>query len=70
MLLSLRALKNDEDHAQSKNYSRGRSRVLSVDCFSFEKIMFGEKALELLRELKRARPGTLPPFNEDLIRQV
>ena len=32
--------------------------------------MFGEKALELLRGLKRARPGTLPPFNEDLIRQV
>jgi len=32
--------------------------------------MFGEKALELLRELKRSREGTLPPYNEDGIRQV
>lgn len=32
--------------------------------------MFGEKALELLRELKRSRDGTLPPYNEDAIRQV
>ena len=32
--------------------------------------MFGEKALELLRELKRSRPGTLPPYNEDTVRQV
>lgn len=32
--------------------------------------MFGEKALELLRELKRSREGTLPPYNEDTIRQV
>ena len=32
--------------------------------------MFGEKALELLRELKRAREGTLPPYNEDVIRRV
>ena len=32
--------------------------------------MFGEKALELLRELKRSREGTLPPYNEDVIRQI
>ena len=33
-------------------------------------IMFGEKALELVGELKRARPATIPPYNEDLTRQV
>ena len=32
--------------------------------------MFGEKALELLRELKRSGEGSLPPYNEDAIRQV
>ena len=32
--------------------------------------MFGEKALELLRELRRCREGTLPPYNEDTIRQI
>lgn len=32
--------------------------------------MFGEKALDLLRELKRAREGTLPPYAEDTVRQV
>ena len=32
--------------------------------------MFGEKALELIRELKRSRGGTLPPYSEDGIRQV
>ncbi len=32
--------------------------------------MFGEKALELLRELRRTREGTLPPFKEDVIRQI
>ena len=32
--------------------------------------MFGEKVLELLRELKRSREGTLPPYNEDVIRQI
>lgn len=32
--------------------------------------MFGEKVLELVGELKRARPGTIPPYNEDLTRQV
>lgn len=32
--------------------------------------MFGEKALELLRELKRCREGTLPPYGEDAVRQV
>ncbi len=32
--------------------------------------MFGEKVLELLRELKRAREGSLPPYNEDAIRQI
>ena len=32
--------------------------------------MFGEKALELLRELKRSREGTLPPYSEDAVRQV
>ena len=26
-------------------------------------IMFGEKALELIKQLKRARDGTLPPFD-------
>ena len=33
-------------------------------------IMFGEKALELLRELKRAREGSLPSYNEDVVRQA
>ena len=32
--------------------------------------MFGVKALELIKELKRSREGSLPPFNEDAIRQV
>ncbi len=32
--------------------------------------MFGEKAVELLRELKRAREGSIPPYSEDTIRQV
>lgn len=32
--------------------------------------MFGEKALELLRELKRSREGSFPPYNEDAVRQV
>lgn len=32
--------------------------------------MFGEKVLELLRELKRSREGTLPPYHEDVIRQI
>lgn len=32
--------------------------------------MFGEKALELVRELKRTQDGNLPPYNEDGIRQV
>lgn len=32
--------------------------------------MFGEKVLELLKELKRSREGNLPPYNEDVVRQV
>lgn len=32
--------------------------------------MFGEKALDLVRELKRTQDGNLPPYNEDGIRQV
>ncbi|XP_042522413.1 DNA replication complex GINS protein PSF1 isoform X2 [Dipodomys spectabilis] len=32
--------------------------------------MFGEKAMELVRELHRAPEGQLPAFNEDGIRQV
>ena len=32
--------------------------------------MFGEKALELVRELKRSQDGNLLPYNEDGIRQV
>ncbi|XP_070578614.1 DNA replication complex GINS protein PSF1-like [Ptychodera flava] len=32
--------------------------------------MFGEKALELIRELHRSNEGTLPPFNDDCLRQV
>ncbi|XP_067030178.1 DNA replication complex GINS protein PSF1-like [Acropora muricata] len=32
--------------------------------------MFGDKALELVKELKRSLDGTLPPYNEDLVRQV
>uniref|UniRef100_H2ZEV3 DNA replication complex GINS protein PSF1 n=1 Tax=Ciona savignyi TaxID=51511 RepID=H2ZEV3_CIOSA len=32
--------------------------------------MFGEKALELIRELHRNREGTLAPYNEDGVRQV
>lgn len=32
--------------------------------------MFGEKALELIRDLHRNKEGALPGYNEDLIRQV
>ncbi|XP_066936091.1 DNA replication complex GINS protein PSF1-like [Clytia hemisphaerica] len=32
--------------------------------------MFGEKAFELIKELKRSTDGNLPAFNEDLVRQV
>jgi GINS complex subunit 1 len=32
--------------------------------------MFGEKALELIRELQRNTDGTLAPYNEDGVRQV
>lgn len=32
--------------------------------------MFGEKALELVQELKRSRDNSLPPYNEDKVRQV
>lgn len=32
--------------------------------------MFGEKALELIKELKRSSDGGLPPYNEDCVRQV
>ncbi len=32
--------------------------------------MFGEKAVELLRELKRSRDGSIPPYSEETIRQV
>ncbi|XP_002731436.1 DNA replication complex GINS protein PSF1-like [Saccoglossus kowalevskii] len=32
--------------------------------------MFGEKALELIRELHRSTEGVLPPFNDEGIRQV
>ncbi|XP_078001125.1 DNA replication complex GINS protein PSF1-like [Glandiceps talaboti] len=32
--------------------------------------MFGEKALELIREIHRSSEGTLPPFNDDTLRQV
>ncbi|KAH9499536.1 DNA replication complex GINS protein PSF1 [Bulinus truncatus] len=32
--------------------------------------MLAEKALDLIRELKRTSGGSLPPFNEDKIRQV
>ncbi|XP_014663987.1 PREDICTED: DNA replication complex GINS protein PSF1-like [Priapulus caudatus] len=32
--------------------------------------MYGEKALELIRELQRSAGSALPPFNEDGIRQV
>nr|XP_061794046.1 DNA replication complex GINS protein PSF1-like [Nerophis lumbriciformis] len=32
--------------------------------------MFGEKAVELIRELKRMNEGQLPAFNEDGVRQV
>ncbi len=32
--------------------------------------MFGEKALELVKELKRSGDGSLPPYNEDCVRQV
>ena len=37
-----------------------------VECFK----MFGEKALELVKELKRSRDSSLPPYNEDCVRQV
>lgn len=32
--------------------------------------MFGEKAVELVRELKRSEDGNLPSYSEDGIRQV
>ena len=32
--------------------------------------MFGEKALELVKELKRSGDGSLPPYNEDGVRKV
>ena len=32
--------------------------------------MLTEKALELIRELKRNTDGTLPPYKEDIVRQV
>jgi len=32
--------------------------------------MFGQRSTELLKELKRAKDGTLPPYNEDGVRQV
>ncbi|XP_048585920.1 DNA replication complex GINS protein PSF1 isoform X2 [Nematostella vectensis] len=32
--------------------------------------MFGDKALELIRELKRTMDASLPPYNEDIVRQV
>ena len=38
--------------------------------FGFGCAMFGEKALELVRELKRSQDGNLPPYNDDGIRQV
>lgn len=32
--------------------------------------MFGQRSTELLKELKRSKDGTLPPYNEDGVRQV
>ncbi|KAL5009104.1 hypothetical protein ScPMuIL_014685 [Solemya velum] len=32
--------------------------------------MLAEKALELIRELQRSKDGSLPPYNEDGVRQV
>ena len=32
--------------------------------------MFGERALELVQELKRTEDSNLPPYNEDGVRQV
>ena len=32
--------------------------------------MFGEKAFELIKELKRSMEGQIPAYNEELIRQV
>jgi len=32
--------------------------------------MFGEKAYELIKEIKRSPEGQLPAYNEDLVRQV
>eukprot|EP00052_Salpingoeca_macrocollata_P014496 m.114018 g.114018 ORF g.114018 m.114018 type:complete len:194 (+) comp19338_c0_seq1:45-626(+) len=32
--------------------------------------MYGELAIEILQELKRCSPNTLPPFNEDKLRRV
>ena len=37
---------------------------------AYKIMQFGEKALELVRELKRTQDGNLPPYNEDGIRQV
>ena len=49
-----------------KHYTIDRVHVLFTTLIK----MFGEKVLELIRELKRSRDGTLPPYNEDGIRQV
>ena len=32
--------------------------------------MFGEKALELVKELKRSGDSSLPPYNEDGVRKI
>lgn len=33
-------------------------------------VMYGEKVLDLLRELKRTQEGNLPSYNEDIVRLV
>ena len=41
-----------------------------IEILSSNSNMFGEKAFELIKEIKRAPSGQVPAYNEDLIRQV
>ena len=51
-------------------YIHDHQQVGRSTCTMEKPRMFGERSLELISSLKRAREGTLPPYNEDGIRQV
>ena len=61
---------------QSKNFAgkklENQQNINKYKFFKRSKFfkMFGEKALELVKELKRSGDGSLPPYNEDCVRQV